>query len=237
MSPAARAWRSPSSQSPAATIWPTRSPSARPRTIASVREARVEGISAGFRSCSLSTRAESRLSARQSRNGAAAGGGAAGAASSARKAKLFSILGPYRAAYSRNGSSAPNINPLKVRKRLRSLAPALEGAAGGAIEQLVCLPHGERTARGQIVQFVPTDRRGHRCAFAGAGGVRQDRRRPALVAEVIEEDPALAARLGEVSGEALRLGGGERDRETLGEVLHRRPLGLGSERGDDVEPL
>src|SRR4051794_39256805 len=87
------------------------------------------------------------------------------------------------------------------------------------------------------VELFPGDRGGDWRAFAGAGRIRHDRRRAALIAEPVEEDPAFALDLADVRGEHLRLRLGDGAAEAVGETLHRRPILRGVERHYDVQAL
>jgi hypothetical protein len=66
----------------------------------------------------------------------------------------------------------------------------------------------------ELFEFIPTDRRGDRPAFAGAGGVGSDRGGAAFVPQPVDEDSPLSI--------GLRHGGDEIVRIAIGEVLGDR---------------
>jgi hypothetical protein len=115
--------------------------------------------------------------------------------------------------------------------------PALQRAARGALQQQFGVANGEAVAALRLVQLVPVDRRRHRRALAGPCAIGHDRRRPALVAQIVDEDPSFALHLGEVGGEAIGLGRGQRNGEALGEILDLRPLRARDQRHHHVQPL
>ena len=87
------------------------------------------------------------------------------------------------------------------------------------------------------VELVPGDRRRDRRAFAGAGRIRHDRGRAALVAQLVEEDAALALGLADVGGEEVGLGLGERPAKRSAKSLHRRPVRRASSGTTTWTPL
>src|SRR6185369_6032795 len=136
----------------------------------------------------------------------------------------------------RSGRSAAVV-VLRIRQCLLGLAPACKRLRRSALQQLIRVADAEMVSTLVLIEFVPCDRRGDRRSFAAARGVRHDRRRPALVAQPVEEDAALALNLADVGGEHLRLGLGDRTAEALGEILDRVPVLRRVERDDDVDSL
>src|ERR1700740_794719 len=72
---------------------------------------------------------------------------------------------------------------LCIRQCLLGLAPACKQLRRCTLEKVV--------AAVISVELFPGDRRGHRGSFASARRIRHDRGRAALIAQPVEEDPAL----------------------------------------------
>src|SRR5690606_7333175 len=87
---------------------------------------------------------------------------------------------------------------LKFRQVLLGVAPARQALAGGAVDQTLGVADRERMGVLEGLELAPGDRTRHRGAGAGAGGIGQDGRAAALVAQVVEEDAPLALGLAHV---------------------------------------
>src|SRR5258708_36738761 len=88
-----------------------------------------------------------------------------------------------------------------------------------------------------LIELFPGDRGRHRRAFSSPRRIRHDGCRAALVAELVEEDAALALDLADVGGEHLRFGLGDGAAEAIGKTLHRRPVLRRTRRPDDGPAL
>src|SRR6185437_2971301 len=90
------------------------------------------------------------------------------------------------------------------------------------------------------LHLAPVERHRHRCARPGARRQHRDRRRGAVVAQVVEEDPALALLLRHVEQEALGLGDDQPPADFLGKHLGGVPvraLRIRGERRHDMQAL
>src|SRR5436190_3332217 len=106
---------------------------------------------------------------------------------------------------------------------LPGLPPASEEFRSSAVDEFADVPDRKGIAALDLLQFLPADRRGDRSAFAGARRIGHHRRRPALVAQPVEKDAALALVLADVGGEAFRLRLGNRPGEMLGKFAYPGP--------------
>src|SRR5437763_10917363 len=77
---------------------------------------------------------------------------------------------------------------LGIGQCLLGLAPACKRLRRRALQKLVRIADAEMVAALVAVELLPGDRSGNRSAFAGAGGIRHDCRRAALIAQPVEED-------------------------------------------------
>src|ERR1044071_6834085 len=71
---------------------------------------------------------------------------------------------------SRRGASAA-VLVLRIRQGLLGFLPACKRLRLRPLQQFVDVADAEMMAAVIVVELVPGDRRGHRCAFAAAGGV------------------------------------------------------------------
>src|SRR4051812_29219221 len=106
-------------------------------------------------------------------------------------AAWLAILPPYPAATMRE-TMLPCNKRSEVRQFLAGFAPTREFSASSALDQLGGVADRVALGRVDIAQLAPGDRRRDRCAFAGAGDIREHRGRAALVAQIVNEDLALA---------------------------------------------
>src|SRR3954471_3660406 len=96
---------------------------------------------------------------------------------------------------------------------------------------------GERRRVDAVRELLPADRDGDRRTGARAGRVRGDERRAAAVAQVVEEDLALAPQLDRVGRVAVGLVALHRLDHRLAERLELVPADAARDRRDDVEAL
>ena len=83
----------------------------------------------------------------------------------------------------------------------------------------------------------PAQRHGDRGAGTAAQAVAGDRGRGAVVAQIVDEDPATPRRLGERGGVAVRAVGRHGTGEAAGERLGLVPTVTALERHHQVQPL
>src|SRR3546814_12204699 len=115
--------------------------------------------------------------------------------------------------------------------------PSLEFGTSGAFEQRVGIPDRPVTRAFGIGERVPSDRRGDGRVLTGADRIGHDRGAAALIAQIVDEDTALALRLAHRRDEAAGFGKAELFGEALREILVRVPAVPWIERDDDMDAL
>src|SRR5580704_17920983 len=68
-----------------------------------------------------------------------------------------------------------------------------------------CILQREARSGLEARQLLPTQRQRYRCAGTGAGGIRRDGAGPQAVAQVVDEDTAVAHIFAAVDGEMVRI--------------------------------
>src|SRR3546814_870490 len=126
---------------------------------------------------------------------------------------------------------------LEIGERLARETPAFELWARGAFEQRGGVLDRPLAGALHVGKLLPADRHRDGRVFARARRIGHDRGAAALVAEVIDEDLALALRLAHRRGIAVGLGEAQRLGEAFREILVRVPVVAGIDGHDDIHAL